>query len=116
MPTCATNRQSPCRGAGTSASTAGEPPLAPAGSVSGSLTTAVLLAGVVSSPSSFRHCHTTAKMDPDKQSDKAMRRHEKGRAAGLTCIECHFAITHKEPDGPGPQELFSKEPLKQVAR
>jgi cytochrome c-type protein NapC len=63
-----------------------------------------------------RHCHTTAKMDPDKQSEKAMRRHEKGRAAGLTCIECHFAITHKEPDGPGPQELFSKEPLKQVAR
>jgi len=63
-----------------------------------------------------RHCHTTSKMDADKQSEKAMRRHEKGRAAGMTCIECHFAITHKEPDGPGPQELFSKEPLKQVAR
>ena len=52
-----------------------------------------------------RHCHTTAKMDPDKQSEKALARHEKGRAEGLTCIECHFAIAHNEPDGPGPQEL-----------
>jgi cytochrome c-type protein NapC len=52
-----------------------------------------------------RHCHTTAKMDPDKQSEKALARHEKGRVEGLTCIECHFAIAHNEPDGPGPQEL-----------
>jgi cytochrome c-type protein NapC len=52
-----------------------------------------------------RHCHTTAKMDPDKQSEKALARHEKGRTEGLTCIECHFAIAHNEPDGPGPQEL-----------
>lgn len=63
-----------------------------------------------------RHCHTTSKMDPDKQSEKAKKRHEKARAEGMTCIECHFAITHNEPEGPGPQELFSKEPLKQVAR
>jgi len=63
-----------------------------------------------------RHCHTTAKMDPDKQSEKAKARHEKGRLAGLTCVECHFGISHKEPEGPGPQELFSKEPIKQVAR
>jgi len=54
-----------------------------------------------------RHCHTTAKMDPEKQTEKAKRRHEKGRLEGLTCIECHFSIAHKEPDGPGPQELFS---------
>ena len=26
---------------------------------------------------------------------------------GKTCIECHFAIAHKEPEGPGPAELFS---------
>lgn len=52
-----------------------------------------------------RHCHTTAKMNPDKQSEKALRRHEKGRQDGLTCIDCHFAMSHKEPDGPGPQEL-----------
>ena len=52
-----------------------------------------------------RHCHTTAKMDPEKQTEKALKRHEKGRLEGLTCIDCHFAIAHKEPDGPGPQEL-----------
>ncbi len=52
-----------------------------------------------------RHCHTTAKMDPEKQSEKAQKRHDKMRTEGLTCIDCHFAIAHKEPDGPGPQEL-----------
>ena len=52
-----------------------------------------------------RHCHTTAKMDLDKQTEKARARHEKGRAEGLTCIDCHFAISHTEPDGPGPHEL-----------
>lgn len=52
-----------------------------------------------------RHCHTTTKMDPEKQSEKAQKRHAKGRNEGLTCIDCHFAISHKEPDGPGPQEL-----------
>jgi cytochrome c-type protein NapC len=55
-----------------------------------------------------RHCHSTAKMDPEKQSERAKRRHETARQQGLTCIECHFAMSHKEPDGPGPQELFSK--------
>jgi len=54
-----------------------------------------------------RHCHTTAKMDPEKQTEKAQKRHEKARLEGLTCIECHFSIAHTEPDGPGPQELFS---------
>ena len=52
-----------------------------------------------------RYCHTTAKMDPDKQSEKAKARHEKLRTENLTCIECHFAIAHAEPNGPGPQEL-----------
>jgi cytochrome c-type protein NapC len=52
-----------------------------------------------------RHCHTTSKMDPEKQSEKAQKRHEKARNEGLTCIDCHFAISHSEPNGPGPQEL-----------
>ena len=54
-----------------------------------------------------RRCHTAAKMDPERQTDKAKVRHEKGRNQGLTCIECHFAISHQEPEGPGPQELFA---------
>ncbi len=59
-----------------------------------------------------RHCHTTAKMDPEKLSEKAKSRHEKLRTEGLTCIDCHFAIAHTEPNGPGPKELFATGPAK----
>ncbi|HAL36617.1 MAG TPA: butanol dehydrogenase [Polaromonas sp.] len=52
-----------------------------------------------------RHCHTAAKMDPERQSEKAQLRHARGRKEKLTCIDCHFAIAHDEPAGPGPQEL-----------
>jgi len=53
-----------------------------------------------------RHCHTAAKMDPEKQSEKAQLRHAKGKKERMTCIDCHFAIAHEEPTGgPGPQEL-----------
>jgi len=53
-----------------------------------------------------RYCHTVAKMDSDKQSDKAKLRHAKARKEKMTCIDCHFAIAHHEPlGGPGPQEL-----------
>ena len=52
-----------------------------------------------------RNCHKADSMDPDKQSEKARARHAKAKAEGKTCIDCHFGIAHKEPDGPGPQEL-----------
>src|SRR5215212_5286478 len=52
-----------------------------------------------------RNCHHENAMDPEKQSDKAKARHAKGKSEGKTCIDCHFGIAHKEPDGPGPQEL-----------
>jgi cytochrome c-type protein NapC len=55
-----------------------------------------------------RNCHHADAMDPEKQSEKARARHAKAKAEGLTCIECHFGISHKEPDGPGPQELKVK--------
>jgi cytochrome c-type protein NapC len=55
-----------------------------------------------------RNCHSVEGMSPDKQSDKAKSRHAKAKAEGMTCIDCHFGIAHKEPDGPGPQELFGK--------
>ena len=29
----------------------------------------------------------------------------KAKAEGSTCVECHFGIAHKEPEGPGPQEM-----------
>ena len=52
-----------------------------------------------------RNCHKRESMDPEKQSDKAKSRHEKGKAEGKTCIDCHYGIAHKEPDGPGPTEI-----------
>jgi len=54
-----------------------------------------------------RHCHNSSKVDPAKASEKARTRHDKGRIEGLTCIECHFAISHNEPEGAGPQEIFA---------
>jgi cytochrome c-type protein NapC len=52
-----------------------------------------------------RNCHKTEKMNTELQSDKARARHAKGKAEGLTCIDCHFGIAHQEPEGPGPQEM-----------
>ncbi len=52
-----------------------------------------------------RNCHKSDKMSLELQSAKAQARHAKGKAENLTCIDCHFGIAHKEPDGPGPQEL-----------
>jgi cytochrome c-type protein NapC len=55
-----------------------------------------------------RNCHSVEGMSPDKQSEKAKTRHAKAKNEGMTCIDCHYGIAHKEPDGPGPQELFGK--------
>jgi len=52
-----------------------------------------------------RNCHHAEAMDPEKQSERAQKRHAKAKAEGKTCIDCHFGIAHHEPDGPGPQEL-----------
>lgn len=52
-----------------------------------------------------RHCHDANSMSSELQSAKAKVRHAKGVAENLTCIDCHFAIAHKEPDGPGPREM-----------
>jgi cytochrome c-type protein NapC len=52
-----------------------------------------------------RNCHVAEKMNSELQSDTARARHAKGKAEGLTCIDCHYGIAHTEPDGPGPQEL-----------
>lgn len=52
-----------------------------------------------------RNCHNDEKVNTELQSERARDRHAKGRAEGKTCIDCHFGIAHKEPKGPGPQEL-----------
>ncbi|MFH1872842.1 MAG: NapC/NirT family cytochrome c [Pseudomonadota bacterium] len=56
-----------------------------------------------------RNCHHIDSMAPAMQTEKAQRRHAKGKAEGKTCIECHFGIAHKEPVGAdGPTELKAK--------
>lgn len=53
-----------------------------------------------------RHCHNETKMDPEKQSQIAQAQHAKAKREKMTCIDCHYAIAHQEPQGgPGPQEL-----------
>lgn len=52
-----------------------------------------------------RNCHSREGMSKDLQTAKAQARHAKGVAEGKTCVDCHFGIAHKEPEGPGPQEL-----------
>jgi cytochrome c-type protein NapC len=52
-----------------------------------------------------KNCHSFESMDPEKQSETARDMHTKAKAAGTLCIDCHFGIAHKEPDGPGPAEL-----------
>ena len=52
-----------------------------------------------------RNCHHADKMNSDLQSEKAKARHSTMKETGKTCIDCHFGIAHKEPDGPGPLEM-----------
>jgi len=52
-----------------------------------------------------RNCHVQSAMDPSVQSERAQSQHAKGKAEGLTCIDCHYGIAHNEPEGPGPQEM-----------
>jgi len=53
-----------------------------------------------------RNCHHSEAMSSELQSERAKTRHAKGKAEGLTCIDCHFGIAHQEPEGgPGPQDL-----------
>jgi cytochrome c-type protein NapC len=46
-----------------------------------------------------RHCHETAAMDPEKQGKTAQKQHKKLASGERTCIDCHFGIAHKEPQG-----------------
>ncbi|HEY0877357.1 MAG TPA: NapC/NirT family cytochrome c [Zeimonas sp.] len=55
-----------------------------------------------------RNCHVEAKFSEDLQTEKAWARHQKARAEGWTCIECHYGIAHEEPEGDGPVELRAK--------
>jgi cytochrome c-type protein NapC len=57
-----------------------------------------------------RNCHKADSISSELQSEKAQAPHKKAKAEGMTCIDCHFGIAHKEPDGPGPQEMKMVKP------
>lgn len=50
-----------------------------------------------------RNCHDFKYMDPDKQKDRSVVKHEGAMEDGKTCIECHKGIAHKpvhqQPEG-----------------
>lgn len=52
-----------------------------------------------------RNCHHAEKMNSELQSEKAKTRHASMKENGKTCIDCHFGIAHKEPEGPGPADI-----------
>lgn len=58
-----------------------------------------------------RNCHNFANMDPEKQKDRSVVKHEGAQEDGKTCIECHKGIAHKpvhqlldQQDGAGKAE------------
>jgi len=53
-----------------------------------------------------RNCHQRDSMSKELQTERAQKRHAKADAEGMTCIDCHFGIAHKEPEGElGPRDL-----------
>ena len=46
-----------------------------------------------------RNCHDTKAMDPEKQGKTAQKQHQKLASGERTCIDCHYGIAHKEPEG-----------------
>lgn len=57
-----------------------------------------------------RHCHDAAAMDPERQGRTAQKQHQKIGVNGKTCIDCHFGIAHKEPEGGvEPSDVVGKE-------
>lgn len=42
-----------------------------------------------------RNCHSFDNMDPEKQKDRSVVKHEGAQDDGKTCIECHKGIAHK---------------------
>lgn len=55
-----------------------------------------------------RHCHDAAAMDPDKQGKTAQKQHKKLATGERTCIDCHYGIAHKEPEGAEPRDVVEQ--------
>ena len=46
-----------------------------------------------------RNCHDVQAMDPETQGKTAQTQHKKLLNGSKTCIDCHYGIAHKEPEG-----------------
>lgn len=46
-----------------------------------------------------RSCHSFTAMDFETQERRTARRHTRAEENGETCIQCHYGIVHKEPEG-----------------
>jgi cytochrome c-type protein NapC len=51
-----------------------------------------------------RTCHDFSNMDLSEQDRSARNKHASAEDKGLTCIDCHKGIAHKEPDEPEESE------------
>lgn len=55
-----------------------------------------------------RNCHDVTAMDPEKQGKTARKQHLKLASGERTCIDCHFGIAHREPEGVEPGDVITK--------
>lgn len=46
-----------------------------------------------------RNCHDAKAMNPEMQGKTAQKQHKKLADGSRTCIDCHYGIAHKEPEG-----------------
>lgn len=46
-----------------------------------------------------RSCHSIDAMDLDNQERRTARQHSGAAEDGETCIDCHYGIVHREPEG-----------------
>lgn len=51
-----------------------------------------------------RSCHTAEAMDLSAQTRSARKKHRRAERRGMTCIECHRGVAHKEPVEPADTE------------
>jgi len=57
-----------------------------------------------------RNCHDVKAMDPEMQGKTAQTQHKKLLNGSKTCIDCHYGIAHKEPQGGDPSDLDVAKP------
>jgi len=56
-----------------------------------------------------RNCHDAKAMDPEKQGKTAQKQHRRLLAGEKTCIDCHYGIAHKEPEGAEPADALAED-------